>query len=135
MVRPRKFREGDIAWFSREGISPDGHPVMYRQYAVIVGYKRNRQFPTYPGLYKVVRLTSASWQGATFGGTIWLQSNLLHKIPGLSFRRPTVVRRYRNNRKIPDRGCYCNCCVHLKIPPGMVRDDGSFDWDYEGEEE
>lgn len=132
--RPHKFRKGDVAWFARRGYSPEGDELEYKQYAVVVGYKSGKM-PTHPGSYKVVRLTSPSWQGATWGGTIWVQSNRLHKIPGLKFRRPSVVRRYHNNRKLEDRGCYCNCCVHMAIPPGMVNNDGSFKWEEENGED
>ena len=132
MGRPRKFKDGDIAWYERVGYRPEGEPITYRQYGVVVGYNRNEQFPTFPGHYKIVRLTSDSWKGTTFGGTIWLQSNKLHRA-AVKYRRPVVVRRYRNNQKIPDRGCYCNCCVHTAIPAGMVNNDGSFKWDEEGE--
>ncbi len=36
---------------------------------------------------------------------------------------------YRKNQAIPDRGCNCNCCIHVAIPASEVTWAGTFKGD------
>jgi hypothetical protein len=112
MGRPRKYRLGDV-------VSYEGEP------AVVVDY---RQDGRKRGSYRLIRLISLP-AGRPYGPAVWVQS---YKVDNNDWpdRRWTAVQNFRANSRLGDRGCTCQCCPHLAIPPSAVRSDGTL----EGEE-
>lgn len=114
MGRKRKFGIAEV-------VTSRGRP------AVVVDYRQDTRGR---GQYRIVRLTSLP-SGRGYGPAIWQDSHLLLPYPW-DDARPTAVKMYRANERLgdADRGCACQCCAHVAIPPGMIRSDGTL----EGEE-
>ena len=96
--RPRKFSMGDVARIKVSGLN-----------AVVVDYKANPK----DSYYQVVRQPVKQ-------GPIWLSSTALNS---LERRNTDVLRIYRANERLIDRGCTCNCCVHQAVPRRFWRED------------
>lgn len=114
--RPRKFKKGDVAHHDRLG------------WVVIVDYL-NQGSAAY---YRVVRVIHP-FNGSPYGEAIWIRNYTL-RVPSADERfyggtRNSVAGIYAANRRLGERGCMCNCCVHEAIPKGQVRRDGTFKWE------
>lgn len=117
MGRRKKFSKGDVVWWAPEGISS-------KQFGVVVDYYRSPG-PGEAGTYVVIPTTSQWHQARVYGGTQKIRSNLLQPA-NVDHKMHTIVSRYHNNKALGqrDRGCYCQCCIHIAIPPSMVTHDG-----------
>jgi hypothetical protein len=110
--RNRKFDEGDRVHVSTKHVIIDG---------VIVDYRQDDKLR---GEYRVQRQIN-NWAA---GPPVWQDTWTLTGTSGVNRR---LVNTYRKNLAIPDRGCKCNCCVHVAVPLGEVRLDGTFKGDDE----
>lgn len=114
--RPRKFKNGDLAYHERLG------------YCVIVDWIR-QPTTTY---YRVVRVLHP-FNGAPYGEAVWIKGYTLRvpRLDGVSHgtARRNIAGIYAANQRLEERGCRCNCCVHEAIPKGQIRKDGSFKWE------
>ena len=119
MPRPRKFKMGEVAKWGRQ-------PV------VIVDWRSD---DAGRGEYRIVRTLGLT--GKAFGPARWLDSNQIDRYRATDKRpwymRPTVLRTVRANIRLgddhEDRGCTCNCCPHVAIPAGVIRQDGTIEGD------
>lgn len=118
--RKHKFRPGDGCWW--EVTDTENRP--YRQYGYVVDWavKSGR------GHYRVVRMTGGHLGATPWGRPIWIISYELN---------PTgrwwlgLLRQFRANGRLVERGCSCNCCVHESIPRSVLSWDGSFKEGYD----
>jgi len=125
--RPRKFDEGDLCWWPAQAFTVDGRPVEIRQYGLVVG-----RIPTKTGdgrktKYAVIRTRRASPGSFTYGEVIVVKSWRLRKVKSQPFRK--AAQRFWHNLRLQDRGCACNCCIHVAIAPGEILPDGRFRWE------
>lgn len=109
MGRRKKFRIGEVVTYR-------GRP------AVVVDYRQDAKGR---GFYRVVRLVSLP-SGRGYGPAVWRESYRLSERKDWSDGRPTAVKQYRANQKLgAERGCSCECCAHVAIPVGVIRNDGT----------
>lgn len=110
MGRPHKFKPGDRVKLDTAAEIWD---------AIIVDYQ---QWDGGRGRYRIQRLLN----NQQVGPAIWVESYDLERTSG---RNRVAVSTYKKNAVIPDRGCRCNCCVHVKQRLGDVNWDGTFKGD------
>jgi hypothetical protein len=72
-----------------------------------------------PGEYRLVRLDARFYP---YGPALWFSSWKLHGILGIGGASQQAPRNYRANSKLTDRGCDCQCCPHVRIPPSEVKE-------------
>jgi len=115
MGRKRKFTIGEIVTWQGKA-------------ACVVAYRQDAKGR---GEYRVNRLIAVSGARA-YGPAVWVASNFLSSHPW-PHCRPNVVTTYRANQRLgKDRDCSCNCCPHVRIPPSVVRSDGTLVGDEDG---
>lgn len=116
MGRKRKFKMGRrVSW---SDMDLEGNP--YRQHGVVVDYSQDAEKR---GRYRVIRIHGSPTGGQLYGPPFYLDSWLLAD-EGTTYRR--AVGTYRRNEAIGDRGCACNCCLHVARSRSSVRLDGTF---------
>jgi len=113
-----KFERGQIVWSD-----PDG------SYGTIVDYMQDARGR---GRYRFQRVLGTY----PVGPAVWRDSFDLDVLDGTwydeshdnfqNFPTESLVAIHRKNMAIPDRGCRCNCCIHVKQERGNVRSDGTF---------
>ena len=113
--RPRKFKNKQIVW--QEAVD---------SYGVIVDYKQDESGH---GYYRVVNIHRLHG-GRMYGPANWRQSFELQPTE-FKYKRGPVT--YRKNLALGDRGCSCNCCIHVAIPSAELREDGRYVWEVEAE--
>ncbi len=109
---PRKAQLNDVIIFF-----PDNS--LYPVFGVVVDYRTKVKW----GRYRVIRTDS---QGRyPRGEAIWVDSTNLES-QGRQSKRPGIV--YRANQRLGDRGCACQCCLHVKGFESGVGRHGSDDF-------
>jgi len=114
--RKPKFFPGEIVRIKDDGVM-----------AVVVDY---RQDVRKRGQYRVVRLIYRSQPIYAAGRAVWYKANLLARTNERD--HADIVRHtYNANERIPDRGCTCQCCPHIKIKISDIGDQGQLAWEDE----
>lgn len=130
----RKFNTGDKVWFTTEAISPTGEVVLVRQYGIITAYIQRGTKKRGKYVYAVLR-TYDSGNNYVYGGAVYVPSWKLFKDEeSYHARNRKAPARWRANQRIGtihERGCVCNCCVHVPYQPSDVLKDGTFKWEEE----
>jgi hypothetical protein len=108
--RPRKFKNRDIV--------KDDNGNLY----VVVG-RRLR------GVAKAeYRCIPVNKRYERFGGAQWIESNLIHPT-GVKSNTASIVtykaNELLNDESEPDRGCRCQCCIHVALPASAFTQYGT----------
>lgn len=111
--RKRKFTNKDVVFQKVNG-----------SYGVVVDYYQD---DSGHGYYRVINITRLGG-GKMYGPASWRQSWELERT-NEKYRRGPVT--YRKNAALDERNCSCNCCIHVAIPSGELREDGRYAWEHE----
>jgi hypothetical protein len=114
--RPRKFTVNDKVQWVEDGVAPDGSPVQYLQYGLIVEY---RQYPA-GAFYYVVPL---DYKGQLAGSQRRFEAYQLELVHHSDYR--DRVSHVAVNNGIDERGCSCQCCAHTSVPRQFFREYNS----------
>ena len=121
--RKHKFRPGDGCWWT----AFDSEGVPYRQYGYVVGWEMKSGSR---GYYHVIRLTAGHFGARPYGRPVWIVS---YNLTPTGKWWKGLMMQFRANRKLAERGCSCQCCVHEAIPRSVLKLDGTLKGDDDAE--
>ncbi len=130
--RPHKAKRHDIVRIREEKVSWDGGKVYIGQYAVVLRWRTNPSKGS--TWYKVVRITGPR-NGQIFGRSKWVRSHYVRPVrnpkalDGRAYKYMRAWGTVEANNRMGERGCSCNCCVHVAYMKSEVLEDGTFKWE------